>query len=101
MYAGKFEHPHSAFISILVDSGVLGAISFAAFALHYFRIGLQTGAIWFAVSMVGWGGVLATSNGLIDSPRPLWVYFWVPTFLAAIEIKQRLKADTGDDAVSS
>ena len=99
MYAGQFNHPHSAYFSILVDSGITGAISFAAFALLYLRTSLRTGSVWFAVSMVGWGGVLATSNGLIESPRPLWVYFWIPTFLAAIEMKQRLNAEFGSTTV--
>lgn len=89
LYAGQFEHPHSAFLSILIDSGIAGALSFAAFALLFLRNGFRYGGTWFAVSMIGWGGVLTTSNGLVVSPRPLWVYFWIPTFLAMIEIGQR------------
>lgn len=88
LFAGQFEHPHSAYFSILVDSGLLGAASFGIFTLIYFGAGLRKNAAWFQASLVGWLGVLTTSNGLVDSPRPLWVYFWTPTFLALIEMKR-------------
>ena len=93
LFAGKFEHPHSAFLSILVDTGLVGIVSFSSFALLYFFYGLKNNSAWFQVSLIGWMGLMTTSNGLITSPRPLWVYFWIPTILALVELK---RPDTTD-----
>lgn len=90
LYLSQFHHAHSAYISILVDTGVLGAITFAVFALAYFVQGVRVRSHWFIVSLVGWAGVLATSNGLVDSPRPLWIYFWLPTLLALLDYQREV-----------
>lgn len=84
-FLGQFEHAHSAYLSILIDGGVIGFSSFLAFACVYFFLGAKTRSPWFVVSLLGWGGVIASSNGLIESPRPLWIYFWVPTMLALLD----------------
>lgn len=89
LYLGKFHHAHSAYISILVDTGLLGALPFAAFACTYLALGIKTRSPWFIVSLVGWAGVIASSNGLVDSPRPLWIYFWLPTLLALLDYQRR------------
>lgn len=89
LYLGQFYHAHSAYISILVDTGLLGAVSFAAFACAYFVLGVRTRSPWFIVSLVGWAGVVTSTNGLIDSPRPLWIYFWLPTLLALLEFERK------------
>ena len=86
LYLGQFYHAHSAYISILVKYGIIGSATFSAFALSYFWHGICSRSKWFMVSLIGWGSVLTTSSGLISSPRPLWIYFWVPTLLAIIEI---------------
>lgn len=88
LFLGQFEHAHSAYLSILIDNGLLGVSTFLAFACGYFALGLKTRSPWFIVSLLGWGGVIASSNGLIDSPRPLWIYFWLPTMLALLDFER-------------
>lgn len=92
LYLGQFHHAHSAYLSILVNTGLLGAISFIAFAGIYLMLGVKTRSPWFMVSLVGWAGVIASSNGLVDSPRPLWIYFWLPTFMALLDYRRQTKA---------
>jgi hypothetical protein len=87
-YLGKFHHAHSAYVSILVDTGLIGAATFVSFAGLYLILGVKTRSPWFIVSLVGWAGVIASSNGLVDSPRPLWVYFWLPTLLALLDYQR-------------
>lgn len=89
LFLGRFQHVHSAYLSILVDTGLLGAIPFAAFAVVYFTQGLRSRSPWFIVSLVGWASVITSSNGLVESPRPLWIYFWLPTLLALLDCQRR------------
>jgi hypothetical protein len=89
LYSGKFHHAHSAYISILTDTGLLGALSFVVFACAYLIFGIKTRSPWFMVSLLGWGGVIASSNGLVESPRPLWIYFWLPTLLALLDFQRK------------
>lgn len=84
-FVGQFEHAHSAYLSIFIDNGIIGFSAFLAFACVYFALGVRTRSSWFVVSLLGWGGVIASSNGLIESPRPLWIYFWMPTMLALLD----------------
>jgi len=92
LYLGQFHHAHSAYLSILVDTGLLGAIPFITFAGIYLILGVKTRSPWFMVSLVGWAGVIASSNGLVDSPRPLWIYFWLPTLMALLDYRRQPKA---------
>ncbi|WP_421682584.1 hypothetical protein HKW98_16350 [Stutzerimonas urumqiensis] len=85
LYLGQFYHAHSAYLSILVDTGLLGAATFAVFAVIYMVQGMRTRSPWFIVSLAGWAGVVTSSSGLVDSPRPLWIYFWLPTLLALLD----------------
>jgi hypothetical protein len=88
-YLGQFHHAHSAYVSILVDTGLLGAVTFISFAGIYLILGVKTRSPWFIVSLAGWAGVIASSNGLVDSPRPLWIYFWLPTLLALLDYQRQ------------
>ncbi|SDS88447.1 O-antigen ligase family protein [Pseudomonas oryzae] len=88
LYLGQFHHAHSAYLSILVETGLLGAVTFVAFALVYVVQGVRTRSSWFIVSLAGWAGVIASSSGLVDSPRPLWIYFWLPTLLALLDFRR-------------
>ena len=88
-YLGQFHHAHSAYVSILVDTGLLGAATFISFAGIYLILGVKTRSPWFIVSLAGWAGVIASSNGLVDSPRPLWIYFWLPTLLALLDYQRQ------------
>lgn len=88
-YLGQFHHAHSAYVSVMVDTGLLGAVTFISFAGIYLVLGVKTRSPWFIVSLVGWAGVIASSNGVVDSPRPLWVYFWLPTLLALLDYQRQ------------
>lgn len=85
-FGGKWPHAHSAYLSILYHYGVIVMLMFCIFAGKFFRDGLCTASRWMLVAAIGWGGVMANTNGIIVSYRLLWVYFWIPTFLAILEM---------------
>ena len=90
LYLGKFHHPHSAYISILAHTGLLGIVSFLFFSCAYFIQGIKSRSTWFIISLLGWVALLVTSNGIIDSPHPLLIYFWIPTLLAIQDYPKHL-----------
>ena len=85
LYLGKFHHSHSAYMSILAQTGLVGVISFFIFTCVYFFQGIKKRSPWFIISLLGWTALLTTSSGIVDSPQPLWVYFWTPTLLAMLD----------------
>ncbi|MBF7729845.1 hypothetical protein [Pseudomonas sp. N040] len=88
LFLGKWQHPHSGYFSMLYRNGVLGALLFALFAAVFFWQGIRARSRWMLLALVGWGSLLTTTNGVLTSPQPLWVYFWLPTFMAIIEGQQ-------------
>lgn len=85
---GSFHHPHSGYLAMLYRNGLVGAALFVVFALLYLRNSRQGGTAWLLLSLFGWGSLLTTTNGVLTSPQPLWVYFWLPTFMAIIAGQQ-------------
>ena len=81
---GQFHHPHSGYLAMLYRNGLLGALLFLIFALLYLRYARSPGVPWLLLSLFGWGSLLTTTNGVLTSPQPLWIYFWLPTFMAII-----------------
>jgi len=90
LYLGKFHHPHSAYLSILAHTGLVGLVSFFFFSCVYFIQGIRNRSPWFIISMLGWVALLVTSNGIVDSPHPLLIYFWIPTLLAILDYPKHL-----------
>lgn len=82
---GMFYHPHSAYVSALYQGGVLGLAMLGVMALVFFVTACSVHSRWFLVALVGWGGLVTTTSGVIASPRPLWVFFWIPTFMTLLE----------------
>lgn len=88
LFLGEFFHPHSAYLSILYYGGLVGLALFVGVAVAFLIRSWRGNSRWLMVALVGWGGVVATTSGVIASPRPLWVFFWIPTFMALIETGQ-------------
>jgi len=84
-FLGQFFHPHSAYVSVLYHGGLIGLALFGAVAIAFFARTWRAGSRWLLVALIGWGGVLTTTGGVIASPRPLWVFFWIPTLMALLE----------------
>lgn len=82
---GQFYHPHSAYVSALYYGGVPSLAAFAAMAVAFFVATWRARSSWLLVALVGWGGLVTETNGVITSPRTLWVFFWIPVFMALIE----------------
>lgn len=82
---GAFEHPHSAYLSVLYQGGVIGFALFAAMGTTFLVSTWRARSRWLLVALVGWGGVVTTTGGVFVQPRPLWVYVWIPTFMALLE----------------
>lgn len=94
---GSFHHPHSGYLAMFYRNGIVGVLLFVTFALLYLRNARSGGGAWLLLSLFGWGSLLTTTNGVLTSPQPLWVYFWLPTFMAIIagqqpDVRQYLQA---------
>lgn len=84
-FLGQFFHAHSAYVSMLYHAGAIGLALFSVMAFIFFLTAWRSASRWMLVALVGWGGVLATTAGVFASPRPLWVFFWIPTLMAVLE----------------
>jgi hypothetical protein len=84
-FAGEFPHAHSAYLMLLYKHGLIVFLPFVLFAVMFFRNGFRNRSRWMLVAAVGWGGVLTNTPGVVHSPQPYWIYFWMPTFLAMLE----------------
>lgn len=99
LYLERFHHVHSAYLAILINTGVIGAIAFSAFALIVARDGVLSRSPWFALAAFGWGSLLTTSYGVITRPTSLWIYFWIPTLaLIAINTRGRQSSPNKDES---
>ena len=84
-FIGTYAHPHSAYWSILYANGLLVFLFIAASLLALLVKGVACRSRWLQVAMIGWGGVLTTTGGVVHSPAEYWIYFWLPTFFAMFE----------------
>lgn len=82
---GQFYHPHSAYVSALYYGGLPSLAAFSAMAAVFLVVTWRARSSWLLVALVGWGGLVTESSGVITSPRTLWVFFWIPVFMALIE----------------
>lgn len=87
LFLEQFTHPHSAYWSILYSHGAVVFLLFLLCALTWLIQGLRYRSRWLLVAAIGWGGVLTTTGGVIHSPSPYWIYFWMPTIWAMLECR--------------
>jgi len=87
-FVGQFHHPHSGYVAMFYRNGLLGATVFIVFSAIFFWRGIHANSRWMLLALVGWGSLLTTTNGVLTTPQPLWVYFWLPTFMAILENQQ-------------
>lgn len=86
-FLGQFYHPHSSYVSVFYKGGIGGVVFLVAFALAFFTVAFKGRARWLGIALIGWGGLIATGNGMVSSPKPFWIYFWIPTFMAVLEVR--------------
>jgi hypothetical protein len=84
-FLGKFHHPHSGYLAMFYRNGLLGTLLFVLFAGFFFWRSVCSRSRWMLLALVGWGSLLTTTNGVLTTPQPLWIYFWLPTFMALLE----------------
>jgi hypothetical protein len=101
LYIGRFSHPHSAYFSILTHTGLVGSISFFIFSCSYFIQGIKSKSPYFIISLLGWAALLTTSNGIIVSPNPVWIYFWLPTLLAIWDYRKHTQSASSAESVGN
>jgi len=93
LFAGQFPHPHSGYVSVLYQSGILGFMAFTIFTGIFLLRSFRSGSSWLPLSMIGWGALITTSNGMFTSPsHPLWIYFWLPTIMCLLESRESSRA---------
>lgn len=81
---GRFYHPHSGYVAMLYRNGLIGAVLLVVFAVLYLRNARREGRPWLLLSLFGWGSLFTTTSGVFTTPQPLWIYVWLPTFMAII-----------------
>lgn len=89
---GSFHHAHSGYVSMLYRNGLVGALLFAVFAGVFLWKSARARSPWLLLALLGWGSLLTTSNGVLTTPQPLWVYFWLPTFMAILDAQHEAVA---------
>ncbi|MDD2031893.1 hypothetical protein T3A99_10535 [Pseudomonas sp. N-137] len=93
-FLGEFFHPHSGYLSVLYRYGAFVAVIGALWIASYWYWGVRMKSRWFLVSLIGWGGLVTTGAGLLSSPQPFWLYFWMPTMLSMIEVRRLHRINT-------
>ncbi|MBV2133583.1 hypothetical protein KRX52_12350 [Pseudomonas sp. MAP12] len=86
-FLGQFYHPHSSYVSVFYKGGIGGVVFLLGFALTFFAVALKGRSRWLGIALIGWGGLIATGNGMVSSPKPFWIYFWIPTLMAVLEVR--------------
>lgn len=89
--AGMFYHPHSAYLSMLYDNGLFAFMFFLAFLINTCVFGFKCQSKWLYVAAIGLGGVFTTTGGVVHSPEPYWIYFWIPILMITIECQLKDK----------
>lgn len=87
-FLGKFHHAHSGYVSMLYRNGLVGGLMFGILAVLFFWRSSRACSRWMLVALFGWGSLVTTTGGVLTTPKPLWVYFWLPTFLAMLEAQK-------------
>lgn len=87
-FLGKFYHAHSGYVALLYRNGLVGGLIFISLAvLFLWRCSLARSR-WLLLALFGWGSLVTTTNGMLTSPQPLWIYCWLPTFMALLETQK-------------
>lgn len=87
-FLGKFYHAHSGYVALLYRNGLAGGLIFISLAvLFLWRCSLARSR-WLLLALFGWGSLVTTTNGMLTSPQPLWIYCWLPTFMALLETQK-------------
>ncbi|WP_341303885.1 O-antigen ligase family protein [Pseudomonas sp. TMP25] len=87
-FLGKFYHAHSGYVALLYRNGLAGGLIFILLAaLFLWRCSLAHSR-WLLLALFGWGSLLTTTNGMLTSPQPLWIYCWLPTFMALLDTQK-------------
>lgn len=85
VFLGEFPHPHNAYLSVLYQGGALAALGFLIFSVMF--ICRTWRSPWFLVALFGGASMLTETGGIFTSPKPLWVYFWIPIFMAVLDVR--------------
>jgi len=87
---GCIPHPHNIFLATMFYGGALGVLLLLALLIHSlftaYRHYQQHGQIK-DIAFLVFGIICGLSDGnkLIDHPRPMWLYFWLPILLIAAQ----------------
>lgn len=85
-YGILFRHPHSVFLSVLYHGGVLGIIIFGKIIVDVFYISFKDSAnqvlSCLSIIIIFTLVCFLTDGSLpIDSPKAVWINFWLPVIL--------------------
>jgi hypothetical protein len=90
-FLGMYTHTHNILLQVLYEDGLLGLVVFSFFAVYLLKKGIRSNA--FLLAALGIGAQMSNTGWLLVPPKSLWIYFWLPLAMAAIEIsRDKLKA---------
>lgn len=88
LFLGQYTQAHNSYLGMLYAEGLVGVIPIVVLFGWLCWHGLRSGSKWFQLALIGAGGLLTTSGGIISSPNPYWIYFWIPIFMTIIDVKR-------------
>lgn len=83
-FLGIFTQPHNSYLGINYEHGLTGLAFLLIGITPAIFWGLKNKSQWLALSAIGIGGLITTSGGVVGSPKPYWVYFWMPILMMEI-----------------
>ena len=87
-----FHHPHNIFLTIWVNTGIIGLFGFTWIIVWFYRVGLMNlkkdKLIIFLLATI----TAFTTTGLVDSPyikNDLAIFFWILPALLIVTTRQK------------
>ena len=90
LFLGKFYHPHSGYLSVLYEGGMLALGVLIIIVSSILWLGRKSS--WVYLAVYGWASVIVTTSGVISSPQPYWIYLWIPSFMAVIDSQRVVRS---------
>ncbi|MFT0213879.1 hypothetical protein VQ643_14955 [Pseudomonas sp. F1_0610] len=85
---GQFAHPHNIYLSILHNTGIIGAILFLLFFTPLIYMIFKYKPQWGLLVFYALPTILTESETLFAGNSELWVYFWLPILMCMVGLQR-------------
>jgi|GEM_PF-2507885 len=83
------NHPHSIFFATFFYGGLVGVMLLLALLISCFKVAIRLARQGryevFLLLLLAVGLGVTDNNKLLTSPNPIWLFYWLPMALAAVE----------------